>query len=158
MAFGSHGPARPGLHRPLSDINVTPLVDVMLVLLIVFMVTAPMLAAGVKVNLPQARTAQPLPPKEPVVVTVGRDGVVTLGTEEVGRDHLAGLVKARLDGDATRVVQVRGDRDASYGDVVGVIDLLAGGGISRIALVSETRDRTAKTASIPAAPAREATP
>ena len=63
-----------GLYQPLADINVTPLVDVMLVLLIIFMVTAPMLATGIKVNLPSAKTAQPLENKEPVVVAVAKDG------------------------------------------------------------------------------------
>ena len=139
MALTVHRAARPGLHRPLSDINVTPLVDVMLVLLVVFMVTAPMLAAGLKVNLPQANTARPLPPADPVVVTVTRDGTVALGTDLVEREHLVGLVKARLDGDPKRVVRVRGDREASYGAVVEVIDLLAAGGITRLALVSRSR-------------------
>ncbi len=140
MAFASHHPPRrPGAHRPLADINVTPLVDVMLVLLIVFMVTAPMLAAGLKVNLPHARTAQPLPPKEPVVVSVTRGGQVALGTEAVERELLVARVMARLEGDQNRVVQVRGDRDANYGEVVAVIDLLAAGGVTKLALVSETR-------------------
>ena len=61
-----------GLYQPLADINVTPLVDVMLVLLIIFMVTAPMLATGIKVNLPSAKTAQPLDNREPVVVAVAK--------------------------------------------------------------------------------------
>jgi biopolymer transport protein ExbD len=147
MAFASsHRPHRPGAHRPLADINVTPLVDVMLVLLIVFMVTAPMLAAGLKVNLPQARTAQPLPPKEPIVVTVKAGGEVALGVDPIEREHLAGIVKARLDGDQSRVVQVKGDRDAPYGEVVGVIDLLSAGGIARIALVTDKAKRAPSAA------------
>lgn len=158
MAFASsHRPHRPGAHRPLADINVTPLVDVMLVLLIVFMVTAPMLAAGLKVNLPQARTARPLPPKDPIVVTVKGGGEIALGQDTIQREHLAGIVKARLDGDPSHVVQVKGDRDAPYGDVVGVIDLLSAANISRIALVTDkarrgpesARSNAAATASIP---------
>ena len=70
-----------GLYQPLADINVTPLVDVMLVLLIIFMVTAPMLATGIKVNLPSAKTAQPLENKEPVVVVVAKDGSLSVGKE-----------------------------------------------------------------------------
>ncbi len=160
MAFASsHRQGRPGAHRPLADINVTPLVDVMLVLLIVFMVTAPMLAAGIKVNLPQARTARPLPPKEPIVVTVKAGGEIALGQDTIQREHLAGIVKARIDGDPSRVVQVKGDRDAPYGEVVGVIDLLSAGDISRIALVTDkarrgadaARSDTATTASVPSA-------
>ena len=78
-----------GLYEPLADINVTPLVDVMLVLLIIFMVTAPMLAAGIKVNLPSAKTAQPLENKEPVVVVVAKDGALSVGKDPVSSDELA---------------------------------------------------------------------
>ena len=85
-----------GLYQPLAEINVTPLVDVMLVLLIIFMVTAPMLAAGIKVNLPSAKTAQPLEAKEPVIVVVAKDGAVSVGKDPVSRDELAAKVKARL--------------------------------------------------------------
>ena len=106
-----------GLYQPLAEINVTPLVDVMLVLLIIFMVTAPLLASGVKVNLPSARTAQPLENKNPVVVVVAKDGAVSVGKDQVAPDELAAAVKMRL-GDSNGVVQLRGDRDAPYGDVV----------------------------------------
>ena len=105
----------------MSEINVTPMVDVMLVLLIIFMVTAPMLAAGIKVNLPSAKTAQPLENKEPVVVVVAKDGALSVGKDPVSPDELAATVKARL-GESNGVVQLRGDRDASYGAVVSVMD------------------------------------
>ena len=85
-----------GLYQPLAEINVTPLVDVMLVLLIIFMVTAPMLAAGVKVNLPGARTARPLELKDPVVVTVAKDGAVSVGKDSISRDALVATVKGKL--------------------------------------------------------------
>jgi biopolymer transport protein TolR len=127
-----------GLYQPLAEINVTPLVDVMLVLLIIFMVTAPMLAAGIKVNLPSAKTAQPLETKDPVVVVVARDGAVSVGKDQVAPDELAATVKARL-GESNGVVQLRGDRDASYGDVVSVMDELAANGVTRIAIVSSGR-------------------
>jgi biopolymer transport protein TolR len=127
-----------GLYQPLAEINVTPLVDVMLVLLIIFMVTAPMLAAGIKVNLPSAKTAQPLETKQPVVVVVAKDGSVSVGKDPVSQDELAATVRARL-GDSNGVVQLRGDRDASYGDVVSVMDELAANGVIRIAIVSSGR-------------------
>jgi biopolymer transport protein TolR len=139
-----------GLYQPLADINVTPLVDVMLVLLIIFMVTAPMLAAGIKVNLPNARTAQPLEAKDPVVVVVARDGALSVGKDPVTRDELAARVKARL-ADSNGVVQLRGDRDASYGDVVSVMDELAANGVTRIAIVSGPRRAISPTAGAPAA-------
>jgi len=143
-----------GLYQPLADINVTPLVDVMLVLLIIFMVTAPMLAAGIKVNLPSARTAEPLENKTPVIVVVAKDGSLSVGKDAVSRDELAAKVKARL-GDSNGMVQLRGDRDAAYGDVVSVMDDLAANGINRIAIVSGPRRDvpSASTAATPGAPA-----
>ena len=122
----------------LAEINVVPLVDVMLVLLIIFMVTAPMLATGIKVNLPSAKTAQPLENKEPVIVIVAKDGSLSVGKDPVARGELAAKVQAKL-GDSNGVVQLRGDRDAAYGDVVSVMDELAANGISRIAIVSGPR-------------------
>ena len=88
MAFSSQHLGGGGLHRPLADINITPLVDVMLVLLIVFMVTAPMLATGLKVDLPQAKASQPVNPKEPIVVSVTSDGGIAIGTETVALNDL----------------------------------------------------------------------
>ena len=124
-----------GLYEPLAEINVTPLVDVMLVLLIIFMVTAPMLAAGIKVNLPNARAALPLEAKEPVIVTVARDGALSVGKDPVGRANLVAGVKANLGG-SSGVVQLRGDRDVAYGDVVSAMGDLAANGITHIAIVS----------------------
>jgi biopolymer transport protein ExbD/biopolymer transport protein TolR len=137
MAFPSRkSAAGEGLYQPQADINVTPLVDVMLVLLIIFMVTAPLLATGVKVQLPQARAAQPLNPKEPVVITVGKDGKVSLGPDEVPADGLVDAVKAKLGDDASRVVHLRGDKEASFGDVVAIMDRLATNGVTHIAIVT----------------------
>jgi len=137
-----------GLYQPLAEINVTPLVDVMLVLLIIFMVTAPMLAAGIKVNLPSAKTAQPLETKDPVIVAVTKDGAVSVGKDSVPRENLVAAVKARL-ADSNGVVQLRGDKDAAYGDIVAVMDDLAAGGLNRIAIVSSGR-RAAVSPSKPA--------
>lgn len=137
-----------GLYQPLAEINVTPLVDVMLVLLIIFMVTAPMLAAGIRVNLPSARMAQPLETKAPVIVAVTKDGQVSVGKDAVARAALVETVKARL-AESNGVVQLRGDRDALYGEVVSVMDDLAAGGLNRIAIVSSGR----RAALSPAEPA-----
>jgi len=144
------GGSAPHRRRPLSDINVTPLVDVMLVLLVVFMITAPMLAAGMKVDLPRAATAKPLPPVEPIVVTVGRDGALSVGTDPIDRERLVATVRARSGGDTERSIRVRGDREAPYGDVVEAIDRLAAGGFGHIALVSRKppADAAASAASV----------
>ena len=127
-----------GLYQPLAEINVMPLVDVMLVLLIIFMVTAPMLAAGIKVTLPSARAAQPLEAKDPVVVVVAKGGAIMVGKDPVSRESLAAAVSSRL-GQSNGVVQLRGDRDAAYGDIVAAMDELAANGVSRIAIVLSGR-------------------
>ncbi|MGO9388775.1 ExbD/TolR family protein [Rhodoblastus sp.] len=139
MDLPSPGNSDEGLYRPLADINVTPLVDVMLVLLIIFMITAPMLATGMKVNLPQASASQPLDPQHPILVSVSRDGALSVDDEQVDAGALVDSVRQKLDGDAQRVVQVRGDRDAPYGVVVSVMDRLAGGGIGHLAIVTDLR-------------------
>ncbi len=145
------------LFQPLADINVTPLVDVMLVLLIIFMVTAPLLAKGVKVNLPQASSAQPLNHKEPIVVTVGKGGKVSLGADEVSNDAMIDGIRAMMGEDKTRVVHVRGDTEAVYGDVVAVMDKLATNGITHIAIMTNSRSKTGavagKSAGAPPTPA-----
>ncbi|MCI4679404.1 biopolymer transporter ExbD [Rhodoblastus acidophilus] len=151
MAFSSpSGSDRPGFFRPQAEINVTPLVDVMLVLLIIFMVTAPLLTAGLKVQLPQAQAARPLDPKEPVVVVVGRDGGLAVGNEPVEPADLVQLVKLKLGDDLNRVVHLRGDKEVAYGRMVEVLDQLASNGITHIAIVTDARKKAA--ASAPSAP------
>ena len=142
MAFANRPIGGSGLHRPMADINVTPLVDVMLVLLIVFMVTAPMLATGLKVDLPQAKTAQPVNPKEPIVVSITGDGAIALGTETMDVPRLIVALLGMTAGDSTRVIQIRADRGANYGAVVNVIDELANNGMVHIALISDSKPRT----------------
>ncbi len=123
-------------YRPLAEINVTPLVDVMLVLLIVFMVTAPLMTAGIKVDLPPAHSAQPVTPKPPVVVTVGKDGAITIGSDAVSLDDLPSAVRAKFGGDPDRSVHIRGDRDAAFGAVIAVLDRLKAAGVEHIAILA----------------------
>jgi len=125
-----------GRYDPVADINITPFVDVMLVLLIVFMITAPMLAAGMVVDLPSAKSAQPLGPREPVLITIAKDDRLYVGRDEVSRDELIEAVRAKLGDDQKRQIYVRGDRDVIYGKIVGVMDQLAQNGLVRIALVA----------------------
>jgi biopolymer transport protein TolR len=120
---------------PMAEINVTPMVDVMLVLLIIFMVAAPMLSSGMKVDLPQARSAEPTDPKNPIVLTISADNKISLGADEIARPDLVARIKAML-GEEERIVHVRGDRTATYGDIVGVLDELALNGITRLSLIA----------------------
>jgi len=137
MAFGNQGYNNGGLHRPLADINVTPLVDVMLVLLIVFMITAPMLAQGLKVDLPQAKATQTINPKDPVVLSITREGKVAIGTDEMEIADMIPALSAKMEGDNKRLIQLRADREANYGAIVTVIDELATNGMVHIALISD---------------------
>ena len=136
MAFGSD-PGPGDEFAPMADINVTPFIDVMLVLLIIFMVTAPLLTSGMKVDLPQARSAQPLERQEPVVVTVGPDGRLQVGDRDTTRDDLVARVRETLGPADDRHIQVRGDARADFGAIVSVLDLLASHGLTRIALVTQ---------------------
>ena len=137
---GGHGGRRKrrSSYVPMSEINVTPFVDVMLVLLIVFMVTAPLLTVGGPIELPETR-ANPLQgDTEPLTVTVAPDGAVFLQETEVDLDTLAPkLVAIAKEGYDQRIC-VRGDRSVGYGDVMRVMGVLNQSGFRRIALVSET--------------------
>ena len=130
-ATGRRRPRR----KPMSDINVTPFVDVMLVLLIVFMVAAPLLASGVPVDLPQTAAA-PLPiDKEPVTVTVETDGKVFVKDQEVAAGDLVARLKALTTSSDDRIY-VRGDKAASYGTIMQVMGTISGAGFSHLALVA----------------------
>ena len=139
MGPGLDGGNGDSLYKPVADINVTPLVDVMLVLLIIFMVTAPLLASGMKVNLPSASAAQPLNPQEPIVVIVAKDGKIALGPDDVDAARLVDAIREKIGDDTTRTVHIRGDKEAAYGDVVSVLNLLASGGLTHIAIVADAK-------------------
>ena len=126
----------------------------MLVLLIIFMITAPLLAKGVKVNLPQASAAMPINQKDPIVVTVGKDGKIALGADELSAEALIDGIKVMMGDDQSRVVHIRGDTEAVYGEVVAVMDKLATNGITHIAIMTNSRSKTG--AGMKAAPGRAA--
>ena len=126
-----------------SEINVTPMADVMLVLLIIFMVVTPMLQKGVSVEL--ANTANPLDMKEAdredaVLVAVTRDGKFYLGQESVRIEDLATKVNDLLTGRINKTVFVRSDRRAKYGDVVQVVDSIRNAGVDKVGLLTERID------------------
>jgi len=137
MAFSTQGKVGSGLYRPLAEINVTPLVDVMLVLLVIFMVTAPMLATGLKVDLPQAKQAQPLKLQDPLVITIAKDGRLSLGNDDIERERLIDALRGKIGNDPSRMIHLRGDKQASYGDVVVIMDLLASNGLTHIAIIAD---------------------
>jgi biopolymer transport protein TolR len=118
----------------MSEINVTPFVDVMLVLLIVFMVTAPLLSAGVTVDLPKATVGAIAVEKEPVTVTIATDGKVFVKDQPVLLADLTSRLKAVAAADDR--IYVRGDKAASYGAIMQVMGTISGAGFTRIALVA----------------------
>ncbi|MEZ5823751.1 MAG: protein TolR [Geminicoccaceae bacterium] len=121
----------------MSEINVTPMVDVMLVLLIVFMVTAPLLTTGVNVDLPRA-TSSPLPGQdEPLSVTVGADGSVHLQDSVIEIGQLAPRLVAITENNPDARIFVRGDRMVDYGEVMSVVGAIHAAGFSKVALVTE---------------------
>lgn len=141
MSFNLSSDADSDDLAPMAEINVTPMVDVMLVLLIIFMVAAPMLSSGMKVDLPQAKSAQPTDPKNPIVLTIGADNKISLGADEIARADLIPRIRTMI-GQEDRVVHVRGDRTATYGDIVGVLDELALNGITRLSLIANKNSQS----------------
>ncbi len=122
--------------RPMSEINVTPFVDVMLVLLIVFMVSAPLLTSGVPVDLPEAQ-AKPLAiEKQPITITVDPDGRVFLQESEIEIDGLVEKLNTIATEGPDERIYVRGDRTASYGTIMRVMGLINGAGFRHIGLVA----------------------
>ena len=120
----------------MSEINVTPFVDVMLVLLIVFMVTAPLLTAGVPVDLPRTRAPALGQDREPLQVTVARDGTIFLQKLPVPLDELVPKLTAIAGNGYNQRIFVRGDQTVGYGKVLEVMGLLSAAGFTRIGLVS----------------------
>jgi len=121
----------------MSEINVTPFVDVMLVLLIVFMVTAPLLTVGVPVDLPKVKTASALTDqKDPIEITVKFDGTLYLGESEVEVENLIPRLIAITDQNTEARIYVRGDRVVSYGRIMEIMSLINSIGYVKVALVT----------------------
>src|SRR6201984_866474 len=123
----------------MSEINVTPMVDVMLVLLIIFMVSAPLLTVGVPIDLPQSQAKSLDQDKEPLTISVNPQGQVFLQNTEIGVEDLVAKLKAITDarGGAEERIYVRGDRKVDYGTVMRVMGRLSGAGFHRVALVTD---------------------
>jgi biopolymer transport protein TolR len=128
-------PSRTGDRRMLSEINVTPLVDVTLVLLIIFMVTTPMLQRGTDVQLPQAELAEPKE-EERITLTLTREGRLFLNTQEIPRASLRDRLMA-MTRNRERVVHFRGDAQVPYGMVIEVMDALKAAGIETVGMITE---------------------
>ena len=130
---------RRGQYQPLAEINVTPFVDVMLVLLIVFMVTAPLLTAGVPVDLPKA-AAKPLPQdSKPLEISIDQKGAIFIVDTEVSIEELIPRLTAISGESRDTRIYVRGDTKLDYGRVMEVIGAINAAGYSKVALVAEQK-------------------
>ena len=128
---------RRGGYRPMADINVTPLVDVMLVLLIVFMVTAPLMTVSVPVDLPKAQAQSVKTDKEPLVISVDAKSNVYLQESRTELDSLVAKLKAVTGSNPDARIFVRGDKGVPYGRIMEVMGTINAAGFSKVALVAE---------------------
>ncbi len=135
--MGIGGRSGRGKYRPMSEINVTPMVDVMLVLLIVFMVTAPLLTQGVPVDLPES-AARTLPNDvKPIEISINQNGAIFIGDTEISDRELIIRLKAITANRRDARIYVRGDKANSYGRVMEVIGAINSAGFRKVALVTE---------------------
>jgi biopolymer transport protein ExbD len=137
----AYKPKAPGA---VSDINVTPLVDVMLVLLIIFMVITPMLQKGIQVDLAKANNYRQMPDddkEDSVEVAITRDGKIFLKTSPVALDEITPKVKDLISGRLDKTVYIRSDARAKYGDVVKVVDAVRAAGVDSLGLLTSKVER-----------------
>ena len=131
-------PSRRGRKQPMAEINVTPMVDVMLVLLIIFMVAAPLLQVGIPVELPEAKGQQmPAPKQEPLAVTVKLNGDTFIGETQVQLDEIGPKLKAIAKNGYDEPIYVRGDKGVAYGIVMRVMGRIKNGGFNKLSFVTD---------------------
>lgn len=137
LGSSGRGRGRRASYRPMAEINVTPFVDVMLVLLIVFMVTAPLLTVGVPVDLPQTRARNISQDNEPLIVSINAEGRIYVMETEVELENVGALLTAVTGANPEARIFVRGDRAIDYGRVMEVMGALNSAGFQHVALVAE---------------------
>ncbi len=124
-------------YRPMAEINVTPLVDVMLVLLIIFMVTAPMITSSVNVNLPQANAKPAMNDAKPVTITVNAQSQIYLNNSQVEMSNLVSTLKQISQNNPNQRIFVRGDKSVPYGEMLQVMATITQGGFTKVALLAQ---------------------
>lgn len=139
-----------GGYKPMAEINITPMVDVMLVLLIIFMVAAPLMVAGVPIDLPKTSAARVGQSKKPMVVTLTADGQLQIRNEFVNRQNLVPRLQALRAEEGDGVVYVRGDKKAPYGEVMEILGLVGQSGYGRVSLLSQHTPSAAPSSAAPA--------
>ncbi len=137
QTFNQKNTRRTKRYSQMSEINVTPFVDVMLVLLIVFMVTAPLLTVGIPVDLPKVKADALTDQKDPIEITVKLDGLIYLGESEVEIENLIPRLNAITDQNTEARIYVRGDRVVAYGRVMEIMSIINSAGYIKVALVAQ---------------------
>jgi TolR protein len=137
LNFAQSGDDEDVAYKPMAEINITPMVDVMLVLLIIFMVAAPLMVAGVPVELPKTSAARVGQSKKPMVVTLTADGRLQIRNEFVDRDQLVPRLRQIHAAEGDTVIYVRGDKKVPYGDVMQILGLVGQSGYARVSLLSQ---------------------
>jgi biopolymer transport protein ExbD len=133
------------------EINVTPFIDVMLVLLVIFMVTAPLAMVHVPLELPSSSASPTPPPTEPVILSLQKNLQISIGDVPVTRTDVPAVLVRDTRGDRNTRIYVRADRSINYGDLMDVMDLLRNAGYQRVALMSRSASPTPRPAAAPAA-------
>ncbi len=123
----------------MSEINVTPLVDVMLVLLIVFMVTAPMMVTGIHVDLPETQASPVTSQEEPLAISINKKGEVYILDTMIPRKNLADKLKAITKAKMDTRIFVRGDKNVSYGEIVDIVSEINAAGFAKVALITQIK-------------------
>jgi len=137
LSLPPSGEAGEDRYAPLAEINVTPMVDVMLVLLVIFMITAPLLSVGVPLDLPKSRAAMLSELQKPVVISLNRAGEVFIGDEQIGSDALEERLAGLAAEDASRIVYVRSDRNNTYAQLMDALAVVNRAGFAKVSLVAE---------------------
>ncbi len=130
------GEAGEDRYAPMAEINVTPMVDVMLVLLVIFMVTAPLLMVGVPLDLPKTKAAAITAPKEPIILSLNRSGELFIGDAPIAPGDLEARLAALAAEDPTRIVYVRGDRTITYAQLMDMLGEVNRAGFAKVSLVA----------------------
>ena len=133
-----------GGYRPMAEINITPMVDVMLVLLIIFMVAAPLMVAGVPLELPNTSAARVSQSKKAMVVSLAGDGSLYIREEQVSSDALVPRLRQLRATEGDTVVYVRADKKSNYGDVMDVLGRVGESGYGRVSLLSQPKPKGAQ--------------
>jgi biopolymer transport protein ExbD len=137
LSLPPSGEAGEDRYAPLAEINVTPMVDVMLVLLVIFMVTAPLLTVSVPLDLPKSKVTTLTEPKKPIILSLNHDGEVFIGNDRIDPADLEQRLAELAAEDQSRIVYVRGDRTISYAQLMDALSLVNRAGFAKVSLVAE---------------------